>query len=128
LAPPPQSRLATVLHVGGSATLRPAPASYRPRVTLAAAWSRSQLVVERKARYQVFLARIWSPLLGKPAGPFFHGQVFWVVLAEGIAGPQDHPTPSTVSATPQPASCAFSGRYGFSFLSATTAGRPYVVG
>jgi hypothetical protein len=80
--------------------------------------------LERKARYQVFLARIRSPL-GKRGE--FNGQVFWVVLAEGVAGATSFPEPSTVSPPPSAPSCVFYDSYGYSVLSATT-GRPVLSG
>jgi hypothetical protein len=125
LPPPGESRLTTLLHIGGSMTLRPVSAAYRPKVSVATVWSRAQPDVERLARYQVFLARIWSPI-GPTSPPLFHGQVYWVVLAEGEAGSPAYPEPSVASAPP--AGCAFSGHYGFSILSATTAGKPFVEG
>jgi hypothetical protein len=126
MAAPGQTRLTGTLHVGGDFTLMSAPVSYQPTVTLSAVWAKSQLLLEREARYQVFLARAWSPTLGRPSEPFFHGQVFWIVLSEGTAGPETGPAPSGVT-LPPPSACFFYRRFGFSILSATRPGKPYVV-
>jgi hypothetical protein len=125
MTPPAQSRLTMLLHVGGAISLLPVPASYRSSVPVAAVWSKAQLVLERKARYQVFLARVRSPL-GKRGE--FNGQVFWVVLAEGVAGTDNSSIPPGASPPPDPSACVFYDRYGYSILSATTVGRPLVVG
>jgi hypothetical protein len=123
---PAQTRLTGALHVGGDFTLRPAPAGYKPTVALEEVWPKTQLLLERDARYQVFLARAWSPTLGHLSGPFFHGQVFWVALSEGTAGSETGPAPSGVT-LPPPSACFFYGRFGFSISSATKPGKPYVV-
>jgi len=118
IATPKQSRLTAPLHLVNM-TFRPVPTGYRPHVGPQTAWRGSSFVTERDARYQVFLARAWSSL-GKRGE--FDGQVFWVVLADGIAGPPTTFVPPGVKKPTRWPRCLFYGR-GYALVDPST-GKP----